>query len=813
MTQHVPGLRVTDPQFLHELEVGSGISREVIAKAGLYVTTDPKALAKLKIGAAAMWQSQYLPALVFPYPELNKRDPVLYAAKPRVPIELGAKDGKPGKPAKYLRTRDALYCYLPPNITPRLLDDQNIPLLITEGEKKALSACSHGLACIGIAGVHTWGKGRDKDKEPRRMGGWGDKDQHGVKRLFEPIERAAKAGKDIFIVFDSDAVENLITVRAAENDLARALTKSGATVYIVRLPSGTGGEKVGLDDFLVAHGVEVFRRRMHDAREQGPACTAEEAARHRRPEVIISTNRKVTLDMALDALRDHGGIYQRGGNLARISRELKKLKHVISASGAPRISLLPKSTLGAELSNRASICRVTGNGHAVPEHPPNWLLDCILELGEWVHMPLLTGVVEVPVIRPDGTLLTQRGYDEATGLYLEPLGKLANVPERPSNEDVRYARELLEETVADFPFRSPAHRSAWIASIFTLVARFAFDGPTPLFLFDAPTAGSGKTLLAHLAVHIATGRAPSKYQFSREDAEQRKLITTIAIEGDRAVLFDNLIGELGGGALCDALTATRWKDRILGENRGYAGPLLSIWLATGNNVRLGDDMHRRVVHVRLQPEQERPEERSGFTHPDLLRHAHEHQERLLCAVLTIFRAYQAAGRPEVPLKPWGSYESWSKAVRAPLVWAGCEDPALTRDELITSACLTDDAASRFVRGWKQLTSVIGECPSGRAQKAIFPISFDRYSTADERDPFPRLREAIEELAPGHGGPISAKSLGRLLAKYRGRVIGGLALESRTVAGETLWRVVGRDESIAPQSDHSAGFTEPVSWQQ
>src|SRR3954454_19886991 len=41
MTQHVPGLRVTDPQFLHELEVGSGISREVIAKAGLYVTTDP----------------------------------------------------------------------------------------------------------------------------------------------------------------------------------------------------------------------------------------------------------------------------------------------------------------------------------------------------------------------------------------------------------------------------------------------------------------------------------------------------------------------------------------------------------------------------------------------------------------------------------------------------------------------------------------------------------------------------------------------------------------------------------------------------
>ena len=47
----------------------------------------------------------------------------------------------------------------------------------------------------------------------------------------------------------------------------------------------------------------------------------------------------------------------------------------------------------------------------------------------------------------------------------------------------------------------------------------------------------------------------------------------------------------------------------------------------------------------------------------------------------ILTAYQQAGKPTIDLLPWGSYENWSEAVRAPLVWAGLHDPALAQREM------------------------------------------------------------------------------------------------------------------------------------
>jgi hypothetical protein len=505
--------------------------------------------------------------------------------------------------------------------------------------------------------------------------------------------------------------------------------------------------------------------------------------------VHLTSNRKRAGEQAISALKDHPTIYRRGGNLVRVMREVALPKKNLVASGAPRIGLLPKAILGAELSDRASIVKVSEKGDTKPDHPPAWLIDVVYDDAQHMGIRPLMGIVEAQVIRSDGSVLIESGYDVETGLILENAPPL-EIPIAPTRHDVEKARASLEHAVCDSPFGTPAHLSAWVAAIATPVSRFAFEGPSPLFLFDAPTAGSGKTLLARVASIIATGNEPSKFNWSSgEESEQRKLITTIAAQGERIVLLDNLIGELGGSALCDALTATRWSDRLLKENRSYDGPLNSTWFATGNNTRLGPDMHRRVLHVRLEPNQERPEERADWTHPNLLEWARQHRADLLRAMLIILRAYHVAGRPRVQLRPWGSYEGWSAAVRAPLVWAGFADPALTREELITHACLADDAAARLVRGWHEL----GEKTAGQAVRAIYP-DLEPRAPLSLRDPYPELREAIEELAPGKGGRISSKSLGRLLAKHRARVIKGLALQSRIVDGETLWSVAGKGET-------------------
>ena len=65
--------------------------------------------------------------------------------------------------------------------------------------------------------------------------------------------------------------------------------------------------------------------------------------------------------------------------------------------------------------------------------------------------------------------------------------------------------------------------------------------------------------------------------YTSDREELRKRITTIAVEGDRLVLLDNLAGAVGNDILDAALTTDRWKDRLLGVNRRYDGPLHVTW--------------------------------------------------------------------------------------------------------------------------------------------------------------------------------------------------------------------------------------------
>src|SRR5262249_49604165 len=155
-------------------------------------------------------------------------------------------------------------------------------------------------------------------------------------------------------------------------------------------------------------------------------------------------------------------------------------------------------------------------------------------------------------------------------------------------------------------------------------------------------------------------------------------ITSLVLAGDRLVLFDNLEGRFGNATLNAALTAPAWQDRNLGFNRMVEGPLYMTWYATGNNVQTSDDTARRCCHIRLESPQERPEERQGFRHPNLLAWVGANRAELLAAALTILRSYCAAGRPDQGVPAWGSFEGWSGLVRSAVVWVDQPDPGETR---------------------------------------------------------------------------------------------------------------------------------------
>jgi hypothetical protein len=87
------------------------------------------------------------------------------------------------------------------------------------------------------------------------------------------------------------------------------------------------------------------------------------------------------------------------------------------------------------------------------------------------------------------------------------LLKWTTIPERPTRADAILACDTLREVIVDFPFKSEAHWSAWLAGVLTPFGVHAFYGPAPFFLVDANVRGAGKSLTTDCIAEIVTGRA------------------------------------------------------------------------------------------------------------------------------------------------------------------------------------------------------------------------------------------------------------------------------------------------------------------
>lgn len=510
-------------------------------------------------------------------------------------------------------------------------------------------------------------------------------------------------------------------------------------------------------------GLLVFR--YHEAKETADWSRSKTGKTYIRYNVKPSIHIKAAIDQTVDrsiaVLRDAPNIHQRGGVLVEVTHDAPKPKQCLHDEGTARYRVITPPALMVELSRLATYQKYDERKREwVDRVPPENVINGVLAAPRFPGIPVATGVVSCPVLRPDGTVATEAGYDPETGLYLDLNGSYP-----PLMSPVQ-AKELLCDVLTDFPFATPAHRSGAIANIVTLVCRHAFPGCVPCFVYDAPRPRVGKGLLTDLVAMIVQGHHASRYDFPSGKDEMRKFITSVALSGVPYVLFDNVKVKFGGATLENALTASRWSDRILGVNKHVEIPLSLVWMATINNAVVTADMVGRCVYIRLETDCERPDLRSGFKYPDLLVYVRDHRRELVVAALSIPAGYIRAERPNMELSSWGGFEGWSDLVRGALKWAGLPDPD-TR-ETLAQADEDTTLLDQLMDAWAEL--------DGPATVA------DAIKAADA-EKAPKLKALLADL-----GNNRNDALGKLLRRYRGWVLGGRKLE-RTSASVPKWQLL------------------------
>jgi hypothetical protein len=233
----------------------SGLSQEIIDESGVYSCSAKESCSLLDR------KDINCESLVFPYPESG--DPLFVRLKPD-----GAIIGSDGKAAKYLQrggTRPRLYAL--PIIRAKIsdnFDEDTLPILFTEGEKKVLKATQelfyNDPIClpIGFGGVWNW---RYTEKKWNK-----DKEIYETKKYVIPeLEEINFENRIVYICFDSNVVVNN-NVLQAELELGNYLTaRKARRVSAIRIPHELTEQwnlekSTGIDDYLCRKTSDDFKQ-------------------------------------------------------------------------------------------------------------------------------------------------------------------------------------------------------------------------------------------------------------------------------------------------------------------------------------------------------------------------------------------------------------------------------------------------------------------------------------------------------------------------------------------------------------------------
>ena len=221
-------LPLTDEHFTDLRK--SGLTNKTIRAAGLYSVT----IDREPILTAAFFKKGVQSAYAIPY-DNNGKNKCKFSRYRLFYIDK-QQQKKQGKYYQPLDTPCRLYIPPPQLLTKKVLTDSSTPLLITEGEKKALKGVQEKLPCVAVGGWHNY---KLKNKET----------------LISDFDKIALKGREIILVPDNDWDDPKKNIELGIRRLKLLLEDREAIVTIKLIPDGP---LKGLDDYLLKNSVKKF---------------------------------------------------------------------------------------------------------------------------------------------------------------------------------------------------------------------------------------------------------------------------------------------------------------------------------------------------------------------------------------------------------------------------------------------------------------------------------------------------------------------------------------------------------------------------
>ncbi len=502
-----------------------------------------------------------------------------------------------------------------------------------------------------------------------------------------------------------------------------------------------------------------------------------------RPKIkIVGGDLANMADQAEQALIDADvGYYQSGGRIVRIGH-IPSAKVGDMSNGRVRVFDVCEAELIEVLTSVADWMKPAKDAEVRVNCPTIVAQTYMARGGKWKLAPL-TGVIDLPTMRPDGSLLSKQGYDASTGLLYSPGNtSLPVIPQSPTKADALASLNKLKGPLTGFPFLTDADEAVALSAMLTSVCRMALSA-APMHATSAPSAGSGKSILIDIASVLRTGREAAPIAQGKTAEELEKRLGSMLLEGDGCVAIDNCETPLGGEFLCQALTQPSLKVRPLGKSVMIEVSTAALFTATGNNLTFIGDMGRRALLCQLDPGVERPELRKFAFDPVQI--VKKSRGEFVAAALSILRAYHVAGRP-FQVAPLGSFADWSNLVRSALIWLGCADPCDTMDKVRKA----DPELAQIKLMMTQWDVVVGAKSVTTGQLTALAAETVEVSigSAVKKLKHPEFRDALLATA-GDGQNINGRRLGNWLAKRKERVVDGKKfITTGDRGGQLVWRL-------------------------